>query len=62
MFNVAKLRIINDGSIHISGILNEVNVHFKLSELQNNDEVKFDKYEKYQLNPYETGFLPRKKA
>jgi hypothetical protein len=28
--------------------------------LENHNDVKFDKYDKYSVNPYDIGFVPRK--
>ena len=68
------LKIQNDGSVYISRILqdaevhfkpnelgNNGEVHFKPNELGNNGEVKFDKSEKYQINPYDIELVPRKR-
>jgi hypothetical protein len=58
---LGELTIQNDGSVSISGILEDAEVYFKPNELENDGEVKFDKYEKYQAHPYDTGFIPRKR-
>jgi hypothetical protein len=57
---LGQLTIQTDGSVYISGILQDVEAHFKPDELENPDEVKFDKYEKYRVNPYDIGFVPQK--
>jgi hypothetical protein len=57
---LGELTIQHDGSVSISGILQDTEMHFKPHELENHNEVKFDKYDKYSVNPYDIGFVPRK--
>ena len=58
---LGELTIQNDGSVYISGILQDADVHLNPNELENDGEVKFDKSKKYQVNPYDIGFVRRKR-
>jgi hypothetical protein len=51
------LTILNDGTIRIIGLLHDLDLVFNVQDLQAGDDIRFDKIDRYRVNPYESDMI-----
>jgi hypothetical protein len=55
---LADLTINPDGTIGITGLLDNLDLVFRIQDLEVGNKIKFDKSQGYGINPYESGMIP----